>query len=81
MRNRTYLQLVLTICLITMSFNYSFSQSICDAIGKAQTLNTQMQWVYSYADVKNPNWKTAFKPILTEMQRVFPQPPKGIFYA
>lgn len=74
MKTTTILFLVIFTCC-----NVNFSQSTCDAAGNTQALNTQVQWVLSYSEAKNPKWITAFKPVLTEMQRIFPQPPKGLY--
>lgn len=78
MKNRFFSQLLFTIILLMLGSTLVQGQ-LCDDAGKAQALNTQMQWVLDFNDAKNKNWVTALKPILTEMQRVFPQPPRGLY--
>lgn len=78
MKNRKHFNLILATLVVLLSLNSTYGQ-LCDEAGKAQALNTQMQWVLSHSEVKNPKWITALNPILTEMQRVFPQPPKGLY--
>lgn len=78
MKNRIYSRLLIAIIFVLTICSFTHGQ-LCDEAGKAQALNTQMQWVLDYDEVKNKNWVTTLKPILTEMQRVFPQPPKGLY--
>lgn len=73
MRKICYLP-ILTILLASVGYG-----QLCDEAGNAQALNTQTNWVLDYDEAKNKNWVTALKPILAEMQRVFPQPPKGLY--
>ncbi len=78
MKNRIYFTFISTIVVALLSLNSAYGQ-LCDEAGKAQALNTQANWILDYDEAKNKNWVTTFKPILTEMQRVFPQPPKGLY--
>jgi hypothetical protein len=78
MKNRNYFSLIFGTFVVLFSFNIAHGQ-LCDEAGNAKALNTQTQWVLDSKEARNKNWVTAFKPILMEMQRVFPQPPKGLF--
>jgi hypothetical protein len=78
MKNRIYFQIVSATFVVLFNLNSAYGQ-LCDEEGKAQALNTQSTWVLDYDEAKNKNWVTAMKPILTEMQRLFPQPPKGLY--
>lgn len=78
MKNRIYFHLISAIFVILLSLNSAYGQ-LCDEAGKAQALNTQSTWVLDYDEAKSQNWVTALKPILAEMQRIFPQPPKGLY--
>lgn len=78
MKNRKYFTLILPIFFGLLSLISAFGQP-CDTAGKSQALNTQITWVLDYNEAKNKNWVAALKPVLTEMQRVFPQPPKGLY--
>jgi hypothetical protein len=77
MKNRNYLQLLIAICLIAVGFNSSFGQSYCDAAGDTQADNASLPWVF-LPETKSGNWATAMKPVVQEMRRLFPQPPKGL---
>jgi hypothetical protein len=78
MKNQIYFTFISTIVIVLSTLNSAYGQ-LCDEAGNAQALNTQSTWVLDYDEAKNKNWVTMFKPILTEMQRVFPQPPKGLY--
>jgi hypothetical protein len=77
MKNRNYILLFSAMFFVLLCSKVSYGQ-LCDEAGNAKALNTQTNWVLDYRDVPNKNWVTAIKPILAEMQRVFPQPPKGL---
>ncbi len=77
MKNRVCFTLICLLCLITVSFNSSFGQSYCDATGDAAADNALLPWKLR-VETKSGNWATAMKPVFQEMQRVFPQPPKGL---
>jgi hypothetical protein len=69
--------LVLTICIVLLSFTFTFAQSYCDAVGNTEAENVLMPWkLRPESQVGNP--ANALRPIIQEMQRLFPQPPKGL---
>ncbi len=60
-----------------MSFTTAFGQSFCDPAGDATADNASLPWRLS-PETKSGNWAAAMKPVIQEMQRLFPQPPKGL---
>ncbi len=77
MKVRTYIQLFLSIFFVSASFNSAFAQSFCNAAGKALAAKSSLPWKLR-PETKRGNWATAMKPVIQEMQRIFPQPPKGL---
>lgn len=77
MKIRNYLLLILMITFSAANGNSVFGQSYCDAAGNAEAANASMPWKLRQ-DAKVGNPANALKPIIQEMQRLFPQPPKGL---
>jgi hypothetical protein len=77
MKNRNYLKLILVILFVSANSNLAFGQSYCDAAGDAVAANTLLPWVF-LPETKTGNWAASMKPVAKEMQRLFPQPPKGL---
>ena len=55
----------------------AYAQSFCDAAGDAAGDNMSLPWKIR-PEARSGNWATAMKPVIDEMQRLFPQPPKGL---
>ncbi len=77
MKNRVYFKLILTGLFIFANFNLAFAQSFCDAAGDSVADNSLLPWKIRQ-ETKSGNWATSMKPVMQEMQRIFPQPPKGL---
>ena len=77
MKKRIYLILILAVFLVAMNFSSANAQSFCNAAGDATADNTSLPWKFR-PETKSGNWANAMKPVIQEMQRVFPQPPKGL---
>jgi hypothetical protein len=77
MKYRIYFQLIPAILFVLANFNSSFGQSFCDAAGDATADKTLISWKLR-PETKSGNWATTIKPVIQEMQRLFPQPPKGL---
>ena len=77
MKNRKRILFTTLISLFLMSFNSAFGQSFCDPAGDASAGNASLPWKIR-PETKSGNWATAMKPVIKEMQRLFPQPPKGL---
>ncbi len=60
-----------------MSANLAHGQSFCDAAGDAAGDNALLPWKLR-PETKSGNWANAMNPVISEMQRLFPQPPKGL---
>lgn len=72
-----FVLLFLTAIAFFPNFNPIFAQSYCDAAGDSEAANALMPWKFR-PETKSGNWATAMKPVIQEMQRLFPQPPKGL---
>ena len=77
MKNRNGFLITSLIVFFLMSVNLAHGQSFCDAAGDATADNTSLPW-RARPETKSGNWANAMKPVIAEMQRVFPQPPKGL---
>ncbi len=77
MKNKSWLPVVCAAFFVLAGFNGAYGQSFCDAKGNAEAGNSSLPWKFR-PETKSGNWGTALKPVIEEMQRVFPQPPKGL---
>ncbi len=77
MKNQIYFRFILTTLFVLVSFNFVLGQSYCDAAGDSQADNALLPWVIR-PETKSGNWATTMKPVIQEIKRVFPQPPKGL---
>lgn len=69
--------LSLSIFVFVSSVNSAYGQSFCDAAGDASADAATLPWKIR-PEAKNGNWAAAVNPVIQEMQRLFPQPPKGL---
>ncbi|NJM52490.1 MAG: hypothetical protein HC846_03290 [Blastocatellia bacterium] len=76
MKNK-FLTIIFATFFVLISFNSTFGQSFCDAAGDATADNTSLAWKLR-PETKSGNWATSMKPVIQEMQRLFPQSPKGL---
>ena len=77
MKNKKRLLLIFAAFFVSANFNSVFGQSFCDAAGDATADNSSLPWKFR-PETKSGNWATSMKPVMQEMQRLFPQPPKGL---
>jgi hypothetical protein len=77
MKNRIRVQYILAIIFALTYFNLAFAQSFCDSAGDAIADNSSLLWKLR-PETNSGNWATSMKPVIQEMQRIFPQPPKGL---
>lgn len=77
MKNRSWFRLFLGILLAAISFMSVYGQSVCDAAGNSIARNTTFP-LRIRPETKSGNWANTMKPVIQEMQRLFPQPPKGL---
>mgnify|MGYP001611254542 CR=1 FL=1 len=77
MKNRSWLKLFLGLFFAASCLCPIYGQSFCDAAGDTTADNSSLPWKFR-PETKTGNWATAMKPVIQEMQRVFPQPPKGL---
>ncbi len=77
MKNKRRLLPIFAAFFVLANFNFAFGQSFCDAAGDAVADNSSLTWKFR-PETKSGNWATSMKPVIREMQRLFPQPPKGL---
>ncbi len=77
MKNRNGFLITSLIVFFLMSVNLAHGQSFCDAAGDATADNASLPW-RARPETRSGNWATAMKPVIAEMQRLFPQSPKGL---
>jgi len=77
MKKHKQILLIFAIFLIAFILKPALGQSFCSPAGDAEADNASLPWKFR-PETKSGNWATAMKPIIMEMQRVFPQPPKGL---
>ncbi len=77
MKDLRWFHFFLWLFFAAVSFSGANAQSYCDAAGDASADNTSLPWKVR-PETKVGNWATAMTPVIQEMQRVFPQPPKGL---
>ena len=77
MKNKSRLLPIFAAFFVLANFSFAYGQSFCDAAGDATADNSSMPWKL-LSETKSGNWATSMKPVIQEMQRLFPQPPKGL---
>ncbi|MBX7054991.1 MAG: hypothetical protein K1X36_08560 [Pyrinomonadaceae bacterium] len=77
MKKQRCLNLLFVAAVIAANAVGVSAQSRCDAAGDASADNTSLPWKIR-PEAKSGNWAAAMNPVIQEMQRLFPQPPKGL---
>lgn len=73
---RFLVRFVLTTFLLAVSPVVAAAQP-CNTADKQSAANSSLPWKFRREN-STPNWETALKPVIQEMQRLFPQPPMGL---
>ncbi|MBK9165805.1 MAG: hypothetical protein IPM21_18225 [Acidobacteria bacterium] len=76
-KTQTHIRLFLINLFILAGFHPAFAQSFCDAAGDLAADNASLPWKLR-TETKTGTWATAMKPVIQEMRRLFPEPPKGL---
>ena len=77
MKSRSWFHIFLGLFFAATCFSHVYGQSFCNAAGDATADNSSLPWKFR-PETKSGNWANSLKPVMQEMQRVFPQPPKGL---